>query len=90
MKDLVDLALLIGSGELDQERIQDALRLTFERRETHDLPTDAGPRRRRTGRSRFRRWRGNVASRPRSPQCLRRCRRILRKYWHTARSGERA
>jgi hypothetical protein len=38
VKDLVDLALLIGSGELNQRRIQDALRLTFERRGTHDLP----------------------------------------------------
>jgi hypothetical protein len=38
VKDLVDLALLIGSGGLDKQRILDALRLTFERRETHDLP----------------------------------------------------
>lgn len=38
VKDLVDLALLIGSGELNQRRIQDALRLTFDRRKTHDLP----------------------------------------------------
>jgi hypothetical protein len=37
VKDLVDLALLIGSGGLDKQRILDALRLTFERRETHDL-----------------------------------------------------
>lgn len=34
----MDLALLIGSGELNQRRIQEALRLTFERRGTHDLP----------------------------------------------------
>jgi hypothetical protein len=39
VKDLVDLALLIGSGGLDRQRILDALRLTFERRGTHDLPT---------------------------------------------------
>jgi len=38
VKDLVDLALLIGSGGLDRQRILDALRLTFERRGTHDLP----------------------------------------------------
>jgi len=38
VKDLVDLALLIGSGELNRRRIQNALRLTFERRGTHDLP----------------------------------------------------
>ncbi|RPI22048.1 MAG: nucleotidyl transferase AbiEii/AbiGii toxin family protein [Acidobacteria bacterium] len=37
VKDLVDLALLIGSGGLDRQRILDALRLTFERRGTHDL-----------------------------------------------------
>jgi hypothetical protein len=37
VKDLVDLALLIGSGGLDKQRIRDALRLTFERRGTHDL-----------------------------------------------------
>lgn len=39
VKDLVDLALLAGSAKLNQRRIQDALRLTFERRKTHDLPT---------------------------------------------------
>jgi hypothetical protein len=37
VKDLVDLALLIGSGGLDKQRILDALRLTFERRGTHNL-----------------------------------------------------
>jgi len=43
VKDLVDLALLIGSGVLDKQRILDALRLTFERRETHDLPVGLVP-----------------------------------------------
>ena len=43
VKDLVDLALLIGSGGLDKQRILDALRLTFERRETHDLPAGLAP-----------------------------------------------
>jgi hypothetical protein len=43
VKDLVDLALLIGSGELDKQRVQDALRLTFERRRTHDLPPVLAP-----------------------------------------------
>jgi len=38
VKDLVDLALLIGAGGLDKRRILDALRLTFDRRGTHDLP----------------------------------------------------
>ena len=43
VKDLVDLALLIGSGGLDKQRILDALRLTFERRGTHDLPAGLVP-----------------------------------------------
>jgi hypothetical protein len=38
VKDLVDLALLIRAGGLDKHRLLDALRLTFERRKTHDLP----------------------------------------------------
>jgi hypothetical protein len=38
VKDLVDLALLIGSGGMDKMRIRDGLRLTFERRGTHELP----------------------------------------------------
>jgi hypothetical protein len=43
VKDLVDMALLIGSGGLDKPRILDALRLTFERRGTHDLPAALVP-----------------------------------------------
>jgi hypothetical protein len=43
VKDLVDLALLIGSDGLDKQRIMDALRLTFERRGTHDLPVGLVP-----------------------------------------------
>ena len=43
VKDLVDLALLIGSGGLDKQRIMEALRLTFERRGTHDLPANLLP-----------------------------------------------
>ena len=43
LKDLVDLALMIGSGGLDKQRILDASRLTFERRGTHDLPADLLP-----------------------------------------------
>jgi len=43
VKDLVDMALLIGSGGLDERRILDALRLTFERRGTHDLPARLVP-----------------------------------------------
>jgi len=43
VKDLVDIALLIGAGGLDKRRILDALHLTFERRGTHDLPTGLIP-----------------------------------------------
>jgi hypothetical protein len=43
VKDLVDLALLIGSGGLDKQRIMEALLLTFERRGTHDLPANLVP-----------------------------------------------
>ena len=43
VKDLVDLALLIGSGELDKRRILEALRLTFDRRGTHDLASLVPP-----------------------------------------------
>ena len=41
--DLVDLALLIGSGGLDKQRIMEALRLTFDRRGTHNLPASLAP-----------------------------------------------
>jgi hypothetical protein len=43
VKDLVDLALLIGSGGLDEARLLDALRLTFERRKTHELGSVLAP-----------------------------------------------
>ncbi len=45
VKDLVDVALLIGDGTLDRRRTLDALRLTFERRATHPFPKtlDAPP-----------------------------------------------
>ena len=32
------LALLIGSGELDNRKVAEALRLTFERRRSHQMP----------------------------------------------------
>jgi hypothetical protein len=38
VKDLVDLALLIGSGGLSPQGTADAVRVTFERRRTHELP----------------------------------------------------
>jgi hypothetical protein len=43
VKDLVDLALLIGSGGLNKPRILDALRLTYERRGTHEIPAGLVP-----------------------------------------------
>jgi len=43
VKDLIDLALLIGSGELEPERVAETLRLTFERRKTHALPLELVP-----------------------------------------------
>jgi hypothetical protein len=43
VKDLVDLALLIGSGGLDEARLREALRLTFERRKTHELEVVLAP-----------------------------------------------
>lgn len=39
VKDLVDLALLVEAGGLATERIQEAVRLTFQRRGTHVLPS---------------------------------------------------
>jgi len=43
VKDLVDMALLIGSGGLDRQRVLKALHLTFERRATHSLPASLVP-----------------------------------------------
>jgi hypothetical protein len=43
VKDLADMALLIGSGGLDKQRILDALALTFDRRRTHALPASLVP-----------------------------------------------
>lgn len=38
VKDLVDIALLIQSYEMDHERVVAALQQTFARRDTHELP----------------------------------------------------
>jgi len=38
-KDLIDLLLLTQSGKLEQNRIGEAVRVTFERRRTHALPS---------------------------------------------------
>jgi Nucleotidyl transferase AbiEii toxin, Type IV TA system len=43
VKDLVDMALLIEASELEPPRVAAALRLTFERRRTHDLPPRLNP-----------------------------------------------
>jgi hypothetical protein len=42
VKDLVDMALLIGDSTLDRQRTLNALLLTFERRATHPLPKTLG------------------------------------------------
>lgn len=43
VKDLIDLALLIRSGGLDEQRTISALRLTFARRGTHQFPMSLAP-----------------------------------------------
>lgn len=43
VRDLVDLALLVRSGIMDTERVAEAIRRTFARRGTHDLPADLAP-----------------------------------------------
>jgi hypothetical protein len=43
VKDLVDLALLVGGGGLDKVRLLDALQRTFTRRNSHDLPSGLIP-----------------------------------------------
>jgi hypothetical protein len=43
VRDLVDLYLLISSGTMDRMRCAEALRRTFERRGTHEEPTELMP-----------------------------------------------
>jgi hypothetical protein len=43
VRDLVDLHLLIASSSLDASRCTEALRRTFERRNTHELPKELAP-----------------------------------------------
>ncbi len=38
VRDLVDMVLLIQSATLAQNRVTEAIRVTFERRKTHSLP----------------------------------------------------
>jgi hypothetical protein len=40
VKDLIDMALLIHMGGIDRQKLNEALRLTFNRRGTHDLPPE--------------------------------------------------
>ena len=40
VKDLVDMALLIQMAPIDGSKLEEAVRLTFARRGTHDLPTE--------------------------------------------------
>ncbi|HKW35633.1 MAG TPA: nucleotidyl transferase AbiEii/AbiGii toxin family protein [Candidatus Acidoferrum sp.] len=39
VRDLVDMVLLIQSGALSVDKVTEAIRVTFERRKTHSLPT---------------------------------------------------
>ena len=43
VKDLADLVLLVELGLPDDEQVRHALRITFERRQTHRLPRDLDP-----------------------------------------------
>ena len=40
VRDLVDMVLLVRSGNLSRPKVLDALRQTFERRETHPMPSE--------------------------------------------------
>jgi hypothetical protein len=88
VKDLVDLALLIGSGGLDKQRIMEALRLPLIEEE-RTICRRAWFHRRQIGRSRFAPWRRNAGSRQMSRGCLRVFRSSSKKCWHNAQSGER-
>ena len=61
VKDLVDLALLIGSGGLDKQRIMEALRLPLIEEE-RTICRRAWFHRQQIGRSRFTLWRRNAGS----------------------------
>lgn len=43
VKDLVDLLLLIRTGEVRQTQLAEAVRMTFDRRKTHAIPLDLVP-----------------------------------------------
>jgi hypothetical protein len=43
VKDLIDLVLLIDSSSLNSNRLRNAVRITFERRATHELPPGLVP-----------------------------------------------
>lgn len=43
IRDLVDMALLLRSGELDRQRVREALQAVFARRKTHPLPSTLEP-----------------------------------------------
>ena len=43
VKDLIDLVLLIRLGNLREDRVMDAIRLTFEKRRTHPVPSEISP-----------------------------------------------
>jgi len=74
----VDLALLIGSGGLDKQRIWRPCVLPS-REEEHTICRRVWFRRQRIGRSRFERWRKNAGFHLISPRCLR-CTGVPRSY----------
>jgi hypothetical protein len=43
VKDLVDLLLLIRTGEVRQAQLAEAVRMTFDRRKTHAIPATLVP-----------------------------------------------
>lgn len=43
VKDMVDMALLIGSGELAPEKVRQAIEVTFARRKTHNFSDNLNP-----------------------------------------------
>lgn len=43
VRDLVDMALLLRSDQLDRQRVSNALKVVFTRRKTHPIPTELEP-----------------------------------------------
>ncbi len=43
VKDLVDMVMLVQQGDMDPQRVNQSLELTFARRKTHEIPTQLDP-----------------------------------------------